>query len=66
MRCCECGKKIEVGDKVYAGNFSVWHTTCSEGACYAIMGGDGNLRWAGGNCSKGSIGREVVNQDKYE
>ena len=70
MICSVCGMKIVVGDKVYPGSFNVWHTTCDSGACYAIMGGDGKLRWAGGNCVKGTIGRKVIrkviSQERYE
>lgn len=65
MRCCVCDEKILVGDKVYPGGNLVWHTECGDGACYAVMGGDGKLRWCGGECAKGSIGRTVRNQERF-
>lgn len=66
MKCCMCKREILPGNHVYPGSFDVWHTTCDSGACYAVMGSDGKLRWAGGNCVEGSIGREVANHDRYE
>lgn len=65
MRCSECGKKIVTGDKVYPSIGELWHTKCGDGGCYAIMGGDMKLRWAGGACAKGTIGRIVMGQDTY-
>ena len=50
MKCCICKEEIKPGEHVYPGVLDVWHTDCKDGECYAVMGSDMKLRWAGGNC----------------